>query len=95
MRSVQADCPLSSNYGQGDLPNLGKHQTRCLNRWNLPNKSHVLTLTNLNKMRNITFFLVISLISSINALHFYLDANQKRCFIEELPTDTVVEGVLF
>jgi len=46
-------------------------------------------------MRNFTFFLVVSLISSINALHFYLDANQKRCFIEELPTDTVVEGVLF
>ena len=30
--------------------------------------------------------------SCVNALHFYLDANQKRCFIEELPTDTVVEG---
>ncbi|KAG9312980.1 hypothetical protein JVU11DRAFT_6418 [Chiua virens] len=27
-----------------------------------------------------------------NALHFYLDANEKRCFIEELPSDTVVEG---
>ena len=31
-------------------------------------------------------------ISATNALHFYLDANEKRCFIEELPTDTVVEG---
>lgn len=31
-------------------------------------------------------------ISAANALHFYLDANEKRCFIEELPTDTVVEG---
>ncbi|KAK0202891.1 membrane protein [Desarmillaria ectypa] len=30
-----------------------------------------------------------------NALHFYLDANEKRCFIEELPTDTVVEGNVF
>jgi len=30
--------------------------------------------------------------ATVNALHFYLDANQKRCFIEELPTDTVVEG---
>jgi hypothetical protein len=29
---------------------------------------------------------------TVNALHFYLDANEKRCFIEELPTDTVVEG---
>ncbi|KAF8159722.1 emp24/gp25L/p24 family/GOLD-domain-containing protein [Crassisporium funariophilum] len=31
-------------------------------------------------------------LSSVHALHFYLDANQKRCFIEELPTDTVVDG---
>ncbi|KAG6889958.1 hypothetical protein C0992_003438 [Termitomyces sp. T32_za158] len=31
-------------------------------------------------------------VASARALHFYLDANQKRCFIEELPTDTVVEG---
>ncbi|KAI0065609.1 hypothetical protein BV25DRAFT_1851095, partial [Artomyces pyxidatus] len=30
--------------------------------------------------------------TAANALHFYLDANEKRCFIEELPTDTVVEG---
>jgi len=35
------------------------------------------------------FFL---LVATVNALHFYLDANEKRCFIEELPTDTVVEG---
>ncbi|KIJ65692.1 hypothetical protein HYDPIDRAFT_110839 [Hydnomerulius pinastri MD-312] len=31
-------------------------------------------------------------ITTVNALHFYLDANEKRCFIEELPSDTVVEG---
>ncbi|CAE6466511.1 unnamed protein product [Rhizoctonia solani] len=30
--------------------------------------------------------------TSVNALHFYLDSNEKRCFIEELPTDTIVEG---
>ncbi|KAF9473359.1 hypothetical protein BDN70DRAFT_867495 [Pholiota conissans] len=30
--------------------------------------------------------------SAAHALHFYLDANQQRCFIEELPTDTVVQG---
>ena len=35
------------------------------------------------------FFL---LVATVNAFHFYLDANEKRCFIEELPTDTVVEG---
>ena len=32
--------------------------------------------------------------TAVNALHFYLDANEKRCFIEEIPTDTVVEGEL-
>ncbi|CUA70684.1 Protein ERP6 [Rhizoctonia solani] len=32
------------------------------------------------------------LATSVNALHFYLDSNEKRCFIEELPTDTIVEG---
>ena len=36
--------------------------------------------------------LFLCFVTSINALHFYLDANQQRCFIEELPTDTVVEG---
>lgn len=35
---------------------------------------------------------VFGLVAFANALHFYLDANEKRCFIEELPTDTVVEG---
>ncbi|CAA7267388.1 unnamed protein product [Cyclocybe aegerita] len=43
-------------------------------------------------MRLAALALLCSLFSSIHALHFYLDANQKRCFIEELPTDTVVEG---
>lgn len=35
----------------------------------------------------------ISLLHVTNALHFYIDASERRCFIEELPTDTVVEGV--
>lgn len=38
------------------------------------------------------FLLFLLFAASAHALHFYLDANQKRCFIEELPTDTVVEG---
>ncbi|KAL4063121.1 membrane protein, partial [Scleroderma citrinum] len=37
-----------------------------------------------------TVFLL--LISTVHASHFYLDANEKRCFIEELPSDTTVEG---
>ncbi|KAG5338433.1 hypothetical protein C0989_007317 [Termitomyces sp. Mn162] len=41
-------------------------------------------------MRVVLFSLFLA--ATARALHFYLDANQKRCFIEELPTDTVVEG---
>ena len=43
------------------------------------------------RARSLLFCLFL-FISTVNALHFYLDANEKRCFIEELPTDTVVEG---
>ena len=25
-------------------------------------------------------------------LHFYFESNEKRCFLEELPSDTIVEG---
>ncbi|KAI5987058.1 emp24/gp25L/p24 family/GOLD-domain-containing protein [Pisolithus albus] len=34
------------------------------------------------------------LVTTVHGLHFYLDANEKRCFIEELPSDTAVEGTL-
>lgn len=27
-----------------------------------------------------------------NALHFYLDKTEKKCFLEELPVNTMVEG---
>ncbi|KLO11530.1 hypothetical protein SCHPADRAFT_855261, partial [Schizopora paradoxa] len=37
-------------------------------------------------------FCLLAFASYVNALHFYLDASERRCFIEELPTDTVVEG---
>ncbi|KAI0715978.1 emp24/gp25L/p24 family/GOLD-domain-containing protein [Cerioporus squamosus] len=36
--------------------------------------------------------LLLVFAAAANALHFYLDTNEKRCFIEELPTDTIVEG---
>jgi len=39
-----------------------------------------------------TLITLLFLASAVNALHFYLDANEKRCFIEEIPSDTVVEG---
>ena len=35
---------------------------------------------------------LLALVSCTHALHFYLEAEQKRCFVEELPTDTVVDG---
>lgn len=40
----------------------------------------------------LTLLTLLVLASATHALHFYLDANEKRCFIEEIPTDTVVEG---
>ncbi|KAL0953384.1 hypothetical protein HGRIS_004623 [Hohenbuehelia grisea] len=40
----------------------------------------------------VSLALLLFFTTAARALHFYLDANQKRCFIEELPTDTVVEG---
>ena len=48
-----------------------------------------------SSMRFTLFSFILCIVSVANALHFYLDANQKRCFIEELPTDTVVEGKHF
>ncbi|OSD03055.1 hypothetical protein PYCCODRAFT_1434932 [Trametes coccinea BRFM310] len=36
--------------------------------------------------------LLLVFAAAANALHFYLDTNEKRCFVEELPTDTLVEG---
>ncbi|WWD00172.1 hypothetical protein V866_007081 [Kwoniella sp. B9012] len=36
--------------------------------------------------------LALPLISAVNALHFYFESNEKRCFMEELPSDTIVEG---
>lgn len=44
--------------------------------------------------RPVTLLLpLLHVLTIVNALHFYLDANEKRCFIEELPSDTVVEGM--
>ncbi|KAJ3556678.1 hypothetical protein NM688_g1895 [Phlebia brevispora] len=42
--------------------------------------------------RLFSFWFLFFLVGAANALHFYLDANEKRCFLEEVPSDTVVEG---
>ncbi|VDB84956.1 unnamed protein product [Peniophora sp. CBMAI 1063] len=39
-----------------------------------------------------TLILALAAASYANALHLYLDAGETRCFIEELPNETVVEG---
>ncbi|KAL7415880.1 emp24/gp25L/p24 family/GOLD-domain-containing protein [Mrakia frigida] len=36
--------------------------------------------------------LLLLLLPLTQALHFYLDANEQKCFMEELPVDTIVEG---
>ena len=35
---------------------------------------------------------ILSLILPCNALHFYMDGRQTKCFFEELPKDTLVVG---
>ena len=40
----------------------------------------------------LAIWLLLLYIGVTNALHFYLDADEKRCFLEEVPSDTVVEG---
>jgi len=39
-----------------------------------------------------TVLVLLVLMISTNALHFYLDAGERRCFLEELPSDTIAEG---
>ncbi|KAF9511241.1 hypothetical protein BS47DRAFT_1346956 [Hydnum rufescens UP504] len=41
--------------------------------------------------RSLALF-ALALVTTAQALHLYLDAEDKRCFVEELPTDTIVEG---
>ncbi|KAI0761922.1 emp24/gp25L/p24 family/GOLD-domain-containing protein [Irpex lacteus] len=41
---------------------------------------------------HLSIWLLLLVSATCNALHFYLDSNEKRCFLEEIPADTVVEG---
>ncbi|EKC98422.1 ER to transport-related protein [Trichosporon asahii var. asahii CBS 8904] len=43
-------------------------------------------------MKLTTLLLAAQVIGLAQALHFYFDSSEKRCFVEELPSDTVVEG---
>jgi hypothetical protein len=40
-----------------------------------------------------TLGVLLATVTPIFGLHFYLEAGEERCFIEELPAETIVEGV--
>jgi hypothetical protein len=61
--------------------------TFALNLYNLPRLASAMVLFS---RRILALFACAA--GAAQALHFYLDATDHRCFIEELPTDTVVEG---
>ncbi|KAJ3121783.1 emp24p/erv25p- protein [Nowakowskiella sp. JEL0407] len=43
-------------------------------------------------MKGLELLLVLSLLTPLHALHFYLTNNERRCFIEDLPADTTTVG---
>ncbi|ORY21477.1 ER to Golgi transport-related protein [Naematelia encephala] len=43
-------------------------------------------------MHLLAYLSALLVIPSISALHFYFESNEKRCFLEELASDTIVEG---
>jgi hypothetical protein len=36
--------------------------------------------------------LIFALLSVVNALHFYVNTDETKCFYEELPKDTIAVG---
>lgn len=43
-------------------------------------------------LRNTWTFLLLSILSVANALHFYVNTDETKCFYEELPKDTIAVG---
>ncbi|TXT15906.1 hypothetical protein VHUM_00409 [Vanrija humicola] len=43
-------------------------------------------------MRLAPLLAAVPLLQAVTALHFYFESNEKRCFLEELPSNTIVEG---
>jgi hypothetical protein len=72
--------------GQGKVPTLFKqsHQTSA-------SYSHNCSLTRM-WLRTL---ILLGIVLQTRALHFYIQTNEERCFLEELPSDTIVEGELF
>lgn len=40
----------------------------------------------------LAFCVILCLTVPVNALYFYMDGRQTKCFFEELPKDTLVVG---
>ena len=40
----------------------------------------------------VLFTFILSIVTPVNALYFYLDSTTPKCFFEELPKDTLVVG---
>lgn len=43
----------------------------------------------------LALFSIFSLLVPANALYFYIDGRQTKCFFEDLPKDTLVAGMDF
>lgn len=43
----------------------------------------------------LALFSIFSLLAPTNALYFYIDGRQPKCFFEDLPKDTLVAGMDF
>lgn len=39
--------------------------------------------------------ILIALLQFTYGLHFYMDSNDRKCFLEEVPADTLVSGKCF
>ena len=45
--------------------------------------------------RSLFLFLALGSIIPANALYFYMDSTNPKCFYEELPKDTLVVGMTY
>lgn len=39
--------------------------------------------------------LLVTFVSRVSGLYFYLEGSDRKCFLEELPKDTLVVGTIF
>ena len=90
----QNRCLIIPNSGLDNTASQGVCCARAREKRRLSTSTAIYTWTFFFSA-GMRLLVVLAIAVAANALHFYLDTNQKRCFIEELPTDTVAEGMLF